>query len=120
MDAIACNRCFKLARDGKIMVEAVMPLPPGAFAPLARDRSGPCCRDCAAADTVVAFSKGGLDFEMARVAVANDRQEQFRLPGIPMGLVQDGLVQPSEEGDFERHLAWLDRQNWFGLRDEES
>lgn len=48
------------------------------------------------------------DWDMARTAVSNDRQEQLRLPGAPLGLVQMGLMRPSEEGEFERHHDWLD------------
>jgi len=33
----------------------------------------------------------------------------MRLPGAPLGLVKAGLMRPSAEGDFEEHLAWLDR-----------
>ena len=49
----------------------------------------------------------GLTWEQARIAVANDRQEQLRLPGMPIGLVASGLVRPSMPGDMEKHHAWL-------------
>jgi hypothetical protein len=85
--------------------EAWQPLP-DRFGPLARADNTPCCHDCQTADTLVA-----LDYvptwEMARTVVANDRQEQLRLPGAPMGLVQMGLMRPSQEGDLDRHHAWL-------------
>ena len=45
---------------------------------------------------------------MARTATGNDRMEQLRLPGAPMGLVLAGYMKPSELGEFERHLKWLD------------
>jgi hypothetical protein len=100
------------------------------------DGSGPCCFDCQAADTVVkmlarnpnkkrvhltklAFKNvigheqidGPLGFLMARVAVGNDRCEQHRLPGAPIGLVAEGWMRPSKPGDFERHLAWMERMH---------
>ena len=56
----------------------------------------------------------GLSWGQARVAVANDRSEQYRLPGAPIGLVQANLMKPSEDGDFEEQLEWLDE---IGLGD---
>jgi hypothetical protein len=82
----------------------VQPLPEGAWAPLDMD-GDPCCFDCQSAFTVMKHV--GLNFEQARIAVGNDRQEQYRLPGAPMGLVQSGLVKPSKAGDFDKHIAWL-------------
>jgi hypothetical protein len=90
------------------------------MAPLARDGSGKSCHDCASADGLMAYSKKGLDFLMARIAVGNDRQEQYRLPGISMGLVAEGLMRASKEGDFQRHLAWLDEHRWFGIGADEN
>jgi len=101
-----CPRCLALARAGEIRFETVMPLPKGAGAPLARDGSGKCCDDCAAAEGLM---DGKLGFAAARIATGNCRQEQMRLPGAPLGLVKAGLMRPSAEGDFEEHLAWLDR-----------
>jgi len=98
-------------------VETVQPLPEGAAAPLAVDGSGKCCFDCQAADTVCRFQKA-LNFEMARIAVGNDRQEQYRLPGVPLGLVAQHYVRPSKAGDLKRHHAWLDAHRWFGLRED--
>ncbi len=101
-----------------------MPLPKGDDAPLAcvppdHPDHGPCCFDCAAADTLVKAGmilRRPLDlrdldqaFLMARIAVGNDRQEQLRLPGIPMGLVFTGLVRPCSEGDLQKHHDWMDR-----------
>jgi hypothetical protein len=102
-----------MARDGRIRAETVQPLPAGAWAPQAHDGSGKCCRDCGAADAVARVL--GLNFYQARVAVGNDRQEQYRLPGMPMGLVKAGLVAPSEPGDLEAQYAWLDENDWFGV-----
>lgn len=60
-------------------------------------------------------SIGGMDFAMARIAVGNDRQEQLRMPGFPMGLVLYGIMRPSQPGDFETLLDWHDR---MGLTDQ--
>lgn len=116
--APCCPRCLKLASEGRIRAETLQPLPPGAMAPLAHDGSGKCCRDCAAADTVVRLGHVPT-FEMARIAVGNDRQEQLRLPGAPMGLVQAGLMRPSRSGDLEKHHAWLEANEWFGCTPKE-
>lgn len=112
----ACPRCLALALARQIRAETVQRLPAGARAPLARDGSGKCCYDCASADTIM-FGPAGIDFVMARIAVGNDRQEQYRLPGAPMGLVYAGYVRPSKPGDLEAQHAWLERENWFGLED---
>lgn len=111
-----CPRCLALAQDDALRVEMVQPLPPGAWAPLARDGSGPCCHDCAAADGLVRLDVC-LDFPMARIATGNERQEQYRLPGAPTGLVAMGRLRPSIAGDLEQHHAWLDAQRWFELRE---
>lgn len=102
-----CPRCKPLVDEGSLRVEALQPPPKGAWAPLDAIDNEPCCFDCASADALMRFQK--LDFLPARIAVANDRQEQLRLPGAQIGLVQMGLVRPSAEGDLERHLKWLDR-----------
>lgn len=78
-----------------------MPLPPAP--PSAKDGSGPCCRDCAAAETVLRVV-GGMDWEMARTTVGNERLEQLRLPGVRLGM---GLLAPSEAGDLDGHYDWL-------------
>lgn len=114
-----CPRCRELAEGRRIRAETVQPLPRGPWAPLARDGSGPCCFDCASADALLATMPSTPGFVAARVAVGNDRQEQYRLPGAPMGLVMMGLVRPSAPGDLERQCAWLDRHGWFGEGDEE-
>jgi len=106
-----CPRCLALALDGTIRLEMVQPVPDGAWAPLGPNRIK-CCYDCASADTLMRLKYGGCPtWEAARIAVGNDRQEQYRLPGAPMGLVQVGLVRPSEPGDLEKQQAWLDRLN---------
>lgn len=94
-----------------------MPLPPAPPTSKRRERPEPICHDCQSAETLVRLGFVPK-FTMARIAVGNDRQEQFRLPGVPMGLVQAGLVRPSAKGDFERQLAWLDAYDHFGLSPE--
>jgi hypothetical protein len=70
------------------------------------DRSA-ICRDCEAAENLVKLDILG-EFMMARTATGNCRMEQMRLPGAPLGLVLAGYMKPSEEGELERHLEWLD------------
>jgi hypothetical protein len=119
MTDIPCPRCTALARELKIRAEMVMSLPAGAFAP--QDyRGNKQCFDCNAAQLVqrvVLKIPGITGFEMARIAVGNDRQESLRLPSVPMGLIMAGLMQASKVGDFERHLKWIERNDWFGQRD---
>lgn len=133
--AEACPRCLPLTMFGALRVEMVMPLPKGdGVAPHARDGSGPCCFDCAAADGLwravlpgkyapISERRGERPdagwFLMARIAVGNDRAEQMRLPGCPMGLVYFGLVNPSRPGDLDRHYAWLNSLPYFRRGDAE-
>lgn len=128
-DPQPCPRCLLAFADGHIRRECVQPLPPDGIAPLAVDGSGPCCHDCQAADNLLKmFHRGamppgrwswamrdvpigqGMTWGMARTCVGNDRQSQYRLPGIPMGLCHPSiaLMQPSRAGDLDRHHAWLD------------
>lgn len=104
-----CPRCTKAYLDGSITREMIQRLPAGAWAPIAKvPGGGPCCFDCAAADTVKQVAKLPT-WGHARTAVGNDREEQLRAPGIPMGLVAMGLMRPSEPGDLERHVKWQAR-----------
>lgn len=117
-----CSRCEALYEAGRINGEMVMPLPEGVRAPYAIDGSGKCCYDCASADTLIKLGlvikarPGDKDwstaFEMARIAVGNDRVDQLRMPGMPMGLVNRGYVRPCADGDLERHHKWLDEHNF--------
>jgi hypothetical protein len=106
--ASPCPRCLPLGIDGTIRFEMVQPVPDGAWAPLGHNRIK-CCYDCASADTLMRLGDCPT-WEAARIAVGTDRQDQYRMPGAPMGLVEAGLVRPSETGDLERHHAWL---NWL-------
>lgn len=85
--------------------EAIQPVPTPA-PPRSRTDNSPVCRDCALAEALVGMQYVPT-FEMARIVVANDRQEQLRLPGAPMGLVAMNMMLPNQDGDLERHHAWL-------------
>lgn len=100
-----CIRCVRLSFGGQLRAEAVQPVPQPA-PPRSREDNTPCCRDCALADALISLQYVPT-FEMARVVVANDRQEQLRLPGAPLGLVQMGLMLPNKEGDLALHHTWL-------------
>jgi hypothetical protein len=105
MSLVPCPRCLTCLDCGVFhSIEAVLPLP--VFPSLARDGSGVCCRDCEAADLLDRISSA-ISFTAARVAVAETRREQFRIPGIPLGLVGDGIVRCNMPGDFEKHWEWL-------------
>lgn len=113
-----CPKCMKLAQMGKIRAEAVQPLPSTrpVQCPMDVETKEPICRDCNAAWTLMRISSMPT-WEHARVATANDRQEQLRLPGAPMGLVQVGIMLPNKPGDLDRHHHWLDHYNWFDTED---
>lgn len=100
-----CPFCVEFMDLGTLRPEAVQRMPAGAMAPLNMD-GRKWCFDCNAAHTVCKVT--GLAWDHARVAVANDRQEQYRMPGIPMGLVQAKLMKPSAPGDLEAQIAWLE------------
>lgn len=113
-----CPRCLPLAQAGRFCLETVQRLPQGAWAPRAVPTpevpyAGPCCLDCGAADTVLRLIPSTPGFVAARIAVGADRQEQYRLPGVLMGLVKQGLMRPSKPGDMEEHHRWLEKNNWF-------
>lgn len=102
-------------------METVQRIPEGAFAPLSKKyRHLKICYDCSAAEFLVQRKEMGMPlFIMARIAVGNDRQEQYRLPGAPMGLVKLGYVRPSKPGDLADQLGWLNAHAWFGTEDRE-
>src|ERR1700710_1546251 len=79
-----CPRCLPMAQAGDLRMEMVQRLPEGARAPRSvphndGDYRGPCCFDCGAADTLVKLDHV-FDFEQARIAAGNDRQEQYPMP----------------------------------------
>lgn len=112
-DQPPCLRCLALAKKGVLRVETVMPLPPGAIAPCAYDRSGPCCHDCAAADNLLRVLPA-LDFAARRVTIGNERQEDMRRPEAMrphFGLFLDGRMRPIPGGDpIQTHHRWMSRQ----------
>ena len=112
-----CPRCMALVDAGQLDPETMQRMPAGAFAPRARDGSGPCCRDCGAADAIVL--PGQIEFPAARVAVGNDRLDSYRWPpGVDLGLVRSARMgQPTET--LEEHHAWLDSvlPGWSESRD---
>lgn len=115
-----CPTCLPLAQAGEIRMETIQRLPEGAWAPLSKKYKGRhICHDCASAEMMVQLVEktGCPTFLMARIAVGNERQEQYRLPGIPMGLVMAGYVRPSEPGDLEEQHKWLNEKNWFDLEE---
>lgn len=102
-----CVKCLTLHGEGAVRRETIQRLPEGALAPMCPATGARICWDCNAAYTLVKLSIG-LTYHMARVAVQNCRQEQYRLPGAPLGLVGQGLVKANEPGDFEDQLRWID------------
>lgn len=130
MTEAPCPRCLRLAIEGRIRVETVMPLPAGAWAPMRRPggdderadgsdlvdeaygrdkKQEKQCLDCASAETCIRLL-GLPGFVAARVAVGNDRQEQLRMPGLHAGLVAQGLVRPTVDQDaLKNHYKWLER-----------
>ena len=135
-----CSRCIKMAFEGQIRTEMVQPLPPEPLTPLAVDGSGPCCFDCQSADNLQKILRTRarpeleprtrhvlkrvlhcdildgwslLTFPMARVCVGNDRQEQLRLPGVPMGLAHPSvsLIRVNQGDALTDHHAWMDRNS---------
>lgn len=108
--AVPCPKCMReLESPGPsyegMRGEWVMPLP--KFPP--RDENNEqTCRDCDAAWNLVRMRQVP-SFQPARVAVGNDRQEQIRLPGAPLGLAFYGLIRPNRDGDLLRLLEWQDK-----------
>jgi hypothetical protein len=61
-----------------------------------------------------------MTWRMVRVAVGNDRRDQLRCPGLPLGLCMNGLVAVSEKGDLELHWEWLKKNGlWWDHEEEE-
>lgn len=103
-----CPMCMRARERYLIREEQIQRLPQGAWAPLSRTSHEKCCFDCAAADTLVRLHQI-LDWEQARTAVGNERSEQYRAPGMPMGLVALGYVRPSRPGDLEEQMEWIEK-----------
>jgi hypothetical protein len=112
-----CPKCSALVGfdRNEIRLETVLPLAVGARAPMSRDKgSKKVCFDCASAEGLIGMA--GMTFAMARIAVGNDRQEQLRLPGAPMGLVRAGRMRPSHDGDMDTLHRW--QRQRFGTEDQ--
>jgi hypothetical protein len=108
-----CPRCLALYETGKIRGEIVMPLPFKA-PPYAKVPNGrPCCFDCSSADALV---RGPITFEMARITIGNDRQEEMRLSGVA-NRVRPYHLRVSAPGDLDRHHVWLRKHRiGFGIK----
>ena len=102
--ADACPSCLLVYESCDIVAEAIQPLP--EVCPPRNYKNQAWCHDCASAETLVRF-KYVPTWAMARTAVGNDRHEQYRLPGFPMGLVKLGIVRPSQPGDMDKQHDWL-------------
>jgi hypothetical protein len=100
-----CPSCLDARREF-MREEAVQPLRGGARDALSYRSPQKICQDCQAAENMMKIVH--LTWEQARVAVANDRQESLRLPGVALGLIGYGYVRMSQEGESERHHDWLD------------
>lgn len=132
-----CPLCLEARRKGFIRTEAIQPLPALA-PPHSTEGNRPCCHDCQAADTLLrvlerqgdrigAYARSKAEalapkhdrtaWLMMRCVVGNDRQEQYRVPGAPLGMVYFGLVRESAPGDLERHHAWLQAHHLEGEDD---
>lgn len=108
-----CPMCSALVGvEDHISILTVLPVPLPPRAPMGRKTGKPVCVDCATAEGLMSFVPA-LTFEMARIAVGNDRQELLRLPGVRMGLP---MVRLSCEGDLARLHRWQD--SVFGTGDQ--
>ena len=112
-----CPTCIELYMGNRMRGEAVRPLIDlPAMNPLSRYESSgrharTICHDCAAAEGLMARATG-LDFYMARTAVANDRQEVMRLPGLPRAsdiAASPGELEAIHEWLAEYKISWLMR-----------
>lgn len=106
LSEVPCPLCLKLFEDNKLRLETIQRLPKGALAPLDSD-GNKICWDCNTAFTLCKLGNGTFE-QHNRIAVANDRQEQYRAPGSPIGLAQKQMLMKNEEGDLEDQHRWLD------------
>lgn len=103
MSFVPCPRCLACLDVGVFhSIEAVLPLP--RFPSLARDGSGACRRDCEAADLLDRISSA-LSFTMARSQLPKQGASKFRIPGVPLGLVGDGIVKMQRPRRFRQTLG---------------
>lgn len=87
---------------GDLCAEDIMPAGRPFCAVSRRDNKTYICVDCGKAEALA--DRMGITDAMARVAVKNDRQEAFRLPGhvFPASFI---IGQP---GDHDLHLRWME------------
>lgn len=96
--------CPSCLRSPFLRRETILPVAPGARAPLSHLKGlGSICFDCQAAETLQRMQ--GLTWEQARIATANCRQEKLRLPGAPIGLPH---MLHAQDGDLEKLHDWQD------------
>lgn len=115
-----CGSCREANEDDVLRTEAMRPLSgqPGVDA-LSRYTQEPrkICADCNAAETLMGLQ--GMTWDQARIAIANDRQEQLRLPGAPLGILVTQLGgQFSKEGELDDCHRWLDAIGCEDWQDE--
>jgi hypothetical protein len=60
-----------------------------------------------------------MTWPMCRVAVGNDRRDQLRAPGLPMGLVFLGLMPASRAGDIDLHRDWLEKHGLLPMEEDD-
>lgn len=104
----ACPVCLRLYHNGKIPREGIMPIPKAGPRTVTGER---CCYDCQSAENLSKFIPTISDFNMARIAVLNDRMESLRMPkgmGKHYGLMKAGYMKIAHIGQLDPHLTWLD------------
>lgn len=103
-----CESCmhFYDNGDGQLRREAIRPLfTDRVLNPLSKNPSiGYICHDCSYAEDL--SQRMGITVEMARVAVANDRQEKMRIPSLSHDMGLPGIR--TSEGELEAIWEWLD------------
>ena len=110
--AVPCPVCLELAVSGVIQPRAVMPLPP--FPARLRADGRPCCRDCQATETTMAFEGQHHEFGPARLTIANERIEGMSMPFGLMencGLCQLGFLLPCSIDGLDHYCEWLEANN---------
>lgn len=105
-----CPVCLALAREERIQLEAVMPLP--TFPARLKLDNRQCCRDCQATETAMQLWGIHPNFGAARLCVANERLESLRMPlgmAEQFGMCKLGVVDPASYDDLGHHHAWLEK-----------
>lgn len=108
LTGIPCPICLKLAQQGAIQLEGVMPLP--KFPGRTKTTGEQCCRDCQATEATMALGFQHPDFAAARLTISNERVEGLRMPFGMMegfGLCKFRFIRPASNDDLKRHQAWI-------------